>query len=126
MMAKKMILVALLFATTLAVCEKQTGPTVTVRAFSYTRTGVTQQPPQVIKYARWQGSIEAALSETDPKKMLERVHAAEIAIFNRLLELAQQSEHVSSQVERQAIADACKTLRGLKRDRLGFPDWETK
>lgn len=88
--------------------------------------GVTQQPPQVIKYPRWQGSIEAALSETDPKNLLERVHTAEVAIFNRLLELGQHPEHASSQVERQAIADACKTLRDLKRDKLGFPDWETK
>ncbi len=35
-MAKTLILVALLFATTLAVCEKPTVPTVTVRATSYT------------------------------------------------------------------------------------------
>lgn len=34
-MANKLILVALLFATTLAVCEKPTVPTVTVRATSY-------------------------------------------------------------------------------------------
>ena len=84
---------------------------------------MTQQPLQVIKYPSWQSTIEAASGETNPKKLLERVHAAEVAIFNRLLELAQQSER-AQQAERQAIAEACKTLRELKRDRLGFPDWE--
>jgi len=87
---------------------------------------VTKQPLLVIKYPRWQGTVEAALRESDPKNLLERVHVAEVAIFNRLLQLGQQPGDTSSQAERQAIADACKTLRDLKRDRLGFPDWDTK
>ena len=66
----------------------------------------------------WQDTIEAAVNESDPKKRQERVYDAEAAIFSRLQELAQNGE------ERQAINDACKTLWILKRDALGFPDWE--
>ena len=58
--------------------------------------------------------------------LLQRVHTAEVAIFNRLRELAQHPEHASSQAERLAIADACKVLLDLKRDKLGYPDWEVR
>lgn len=79
-----------------------------------------------LRFPLWQRTIEAALNEADPKKVLERVFAAETAIFHRLQELAQNAEDASDQTERLAIADACKTLWVLKRDRLGFPDWEVK
>jgi len=52
-----------------------------------------------------------------------RVEAAEAAIFNRLQQISQSSEH---QAERQAIEDAVAGLRILKTDILGFPDWEQK
>lgn len=90
---------------------------------------VTKQPLQIIKYPLWQGTVEAARSEPDHNRLLQRVHTAEVAIFNRLRELGQHPEHpehASSQAERLAIADACKVLLDLKRDKLGFPDWETK
>jgi hypothetical protein len=78
-----------------------------------------------IHFPSWQRALEVAHNEPDPKKLLERVHAAETAIFNRLQELAQNADDASQQAERLAIIDACKTLRVLKRDKLGFPDWET-
>jgi hypothetical protein len=74
----------------------------------------------------WQLAIEASLNEPDPEKLLERVHAVETAIFDRLQELAQNAEDTSSEAERQAITDALKTLLVLKRDNLGFPNWEMK
>jgi hypothetical protein len=80
----------------------------------------------VLRFPLWQRTIEAALNEPDPKKLLERVYAAETAIYNRLQELAQSAEDASHLAERQAITDACKTLLILKRDKLGFPDWEVK
>jgi hypothetical protein len=45
------------------------------------------------------------------------------AIFNRLQAISQGSNHTA---ERQAIEDALASLRVLKRDNLGFPDWENK
>jgi hypothetical protein len=54
------------------------------------------------------------------------VHAVEVAIFNRLQELAQISEGSDHKAEEQAIAEALRTLSVLKRDKLQFPDWETE
>jgi len=75
----------------------------------------------------WQPKFEASLKESNPKKLLEAVHAAETGIFNRLQELAERSTRdPSQQAEQQAIAEALRTLRIVKRDKLGFPDWEAK
>lgn len=78
--------------------------------------------PSAVRFL-WQHTIEAAVNESDPEKRRETVYAAEAAIFGRLQELAPNSEGAQHQEERQAIADACKTLWILKRDALGFPDW---
>ena len=82
--------------------------------------------PSNLGYPAWQREYEASLHESDPKKLLERVHVAETAIFNRLQELAQTSENPDYKAEEQAIAEALRTLRVLKRDKLQFPDWEAK
>ncbi len=80
-------------------------------------------PSPRILYPDWQNEYLAALVELDGEKLLERVKAAETAIFNRLQALSQSAD---SQAERQAIDDALASLRVLKRDNLGFPDWEKK
>jgi hypothetical protein len=80
-------------------------------------------PSPKILYPEWQREYFAALSELDPKTLFERVIAAETAIFNRLQAISYNSD---SRAERQAIADAMAGLRILKRDNLGFPDWEKK
>jgi len=80
-------------------------------------------PLPKILYPEWQRELEAALSEHDPEKLLEQVMAAEAAIFNRLQAISQNAAH---EAERHAIRDAVAKLRILKRDRLGFPDWEKK
>jgi hypothetical protein len=76
-----------------------------------------------ILYPDWQNEYAAALVELDPEKLSERVEAAETAIFNRLQVLSKSSDH---QAERQAVEDALAALRVLKRENLGFPDWEKK
>ncbi len=78
-------------------------------------------PSPKILYPDWQNEYVAALFEFDGEKLLERVKAAETAIFNRLQAISQSPD---SQAERQAIDDALAALRVLKRDNLGFPDWE--
>jgi hypothetical protein len=89
---------------------------------------MTQQDssPSNLRYPAWQRQYEAALHEPDPKKLLERVHAVEAAIFSRLQELGPTSENTDHKAEEQAIAEAVRTLRVLKRDKLQFPDWETQ
>ena len=69
-----------------------------------------------ILYSEWQNEYQAALLELDRKKLLERVTAAETAIFNRI-----QAISPSHAAERQAIEDALANLRVLRRDNLGSP-----
>jgi hypothetical protein len=79
--------------------------------------------PSLFRYP-WEREYEAALVELDPKKLLERVHTAEAAIFNRLQELAKSPDSPDQKPEREAIEDALASLRVLQRDKLGFPDWK--
>ena len=71
-----------------------------------------------ILYPEWQNQYRAALVELDRKKLLERVTAAETAIFNRIQALLRDPDHAA---ERQAIQDALANLRVLRRDNLGSP-----
>jgi len=89
---------------------------------------MTQQDtsPSNLRFPTWQRDYEASVNEPDPKRLLKRVHAVEAAIFNRLQDLAQHSDSPDHKAEHQIIADALGALRGLKRDKLGFPDWESK
>lgn len=83
--------------------------------------------PSRISFPSWQSEVQAATSEADAAKLLVRVHAAESAIFNRLQELAKISPSDGfHQAERESLAKGLETLRRLKRDRLGFPDWVEK
>jgi hypothetical protein len=76
-----------------------------------------------MKYPHWQREFEAALREGDPQSLRQRVDAAEAALFVRSQALAESAE---GNEERQAISDAIGTLRAIQRDKLGYPDWNTK
>jgi hypothetical protein len=78
--------------------------------------------PEIL-YPEWQREYRAALMELDPKKMLERVTAAETTIFKRLQTISRSADN---HAERQAIEDALTGLRTLKKENLGFPDWQKK
>jgi hypothetical protein len=80
-------------------------------------------PSPKITYPEWQNEYAAALVEPDREKLPQRVAAAETSIYKRLQQISQGSD---DQAERQAIEDAVAGLRILKRDSLGFPDWEQK
>jgi hypothetical protein len=76
-----------------------------------------------IHYPDWQQAYQAALLELDPQKFAQRITDAETAIFKRQQAIAQSPNHVA---ERHAIDDALASLRVLKGDNLGFPDWEKR
>jgi hypothetical protein len=82
---------------------------------------MTDRKSQDLEYPAWQKICQEALVELDPNKLKERVAAAEAAVFMRSQELAPSSD---AQAERQALRDATRSLRFLKRDVLKFPDWE--
>jgi len=68
----------------------------------------------------WQTLYLAAMMEADNTKLFPKLNEAEAAIFNRLQVL---STAKNCQEERTALDDAIRSLRVLKRDQLGFPDW---
>jgi hypothetical protein len=76
-----------------------------------------------VRWPEWQREFEAALLEQDREKLLARIMAAEAAIFNRRQAISQS---LADEAERQALREAVAKLRILKRDDLGFPDWEKK
>jgi hypothetical protein len=78
---------------------------------------------KMILYPEWQNEYAAALLETDPQELSGRVEAAETAIYKRLQQISQNSDH---HTERQVIDDALASLKVLKKENLGFPDWEKK
>jgi hypothetical protein len=80
-------------------------------------------PSNPILYPAWQHKYYVALVETVPGKLSERVTVAETAIFKRPQTMSASAD---LQAERQAIEDALAGLRILKKERLGFPDWEEK
>jgi hypothetical protein len=49
--------------------------------------------PNIPLYPDWQNEYAAALVELDRKKLPERVAEAEAAIFNRLRQISQSSDH---------------------------------
>jgi hypothetical protein len=85
-------------------------------------TDPSSSSPKIL-YPEWQPAYLAALLELEPNRLFERVMAAETAIFNRLQAIPHNAD---SHAERQAIEDAVASLRVLKRDKLGFPDWEKR
>jgi hypothetical protein len=63
----------------------------------------------ILRFPVWQSRCEEAFSEREPRKVFDRVVAAETAIFRRLQELKSAPERV----ELEAIDAALKKLRRL-------------
>lgn len=77
--------------------------------------------PITMKYPHWQREFEAALVDGDPHTLRQRVDAAEAALFLRSQALAGSAP---DSPEQQSIADAVRTLRGIQREKLGYPALE--
>jgi hypothetical protein len=68
-------------------------------------------------YPSWGQVYQEALDETEPSKILERVHAAEIAIYERWPQL----DTSANAHELQAIDYAVKGLLRIKTETLKWP-----
>jgi hypothetical protein len=66
----------------------------------------------------WKEPYLAALREPDKEKLVELVHATELAMFLRQQELANSDDHHE---ERSETALACENLLTLKTHMLGWP-----
>lgn len=83
----------------------------------------TSPSTRILRFPDWQLEYQAALLEVDPQKLLERVKAAETAIFLRQQAMVHSSD---GHVERQAMEDAMGALRFIQTEKLGYPDWNKK
>jgi hypothetical protein len=63
----------------------------------------------------WEEVYNAAVLEPDTELLKQRIRVVEEALVTRWLELTKTHEHV---VEIQAVVDALKATRTLKRERL--------
>ncbi|HWZ53381.1 MAG TPA: hypothetical protein VNV84_01415 [Candidatus Acidoferrales bacterium] len=75
-----------------------------------------------MEFAEWQVAIDKLSFEYDREKLSKGIQSLEARLFERL----QQLDGNAGDDERAAIDDAVSQLRAIKRDRLGFPDWESK
>jgi hypothetical protein len=66
----------------------------------------------VIIYPKWQTELMAALAETNPNKLLERVKEAENAISKRFGRISRSTSHAA---EIKAIEKAMDALEILRR-----------
>jgi hypothetical protein len=74
------------------------------------------EPDQGFDHPEWQKPYFEALV-ADDSELQERIIAAETAIFDRLQAISQSFQN---QAEREAIADALRALRVLKRNKLDY------
>lgn len=75
-----------------------------------------------MEFSEWQAAIDKLSFEYDREKLSKGIQSLEARLFERL----QQLDGNAGDDERAAIDDAVSQLRAIKRDRLGFPDWESK
>jgi hypothetical protein len=73
------------------------------------------------KYPKWQTPLQEAILEFDREKLREKIEKLETSILERLQELQLGTNGHS---EREAINEALSTLRIIKRNKLGYPDWK--
>jgi hypothetical protein len=76
---------------------------------------------QETKNREWQAVLRDLKQETDPEKLSEKLQQVEGLILDRLQELYRKND---SGEEHEALQEALSTLRIVKRDKLGFPDWQ--
>jgi hypothetical protein len=74
--------------------------------------------PESFRFPQWEKPYREALGENDTQSLLQKVNAAEAAIFHRLQELRNSPD---GNVERTAIQDALKALLEVKTEKLKFP-----
>lgn len=76
---------------------------------------------QETKNREWQAVLGDLKQETDPEKLSAKLHEVEGLILERLQELYRKDD---GSKEHEALKEALSTLRIIKRDKLGFPDWQ--
>ena len=71
------------------------------------------------QFPEWENHLQDLAFEYDREKLSRKLQTVEALIFERLQRLSASDDHQ----ERQYLNRAIESLRTIKRDRLGFPDW---
>jgi hypothetical protein len=74
-----------------------------------------------LKSPDWQSLLQEVILEFNREELIEKIQTVEILIFERLQRPLRSTDDPT---EREALDHALSTLRNIKRDRLGFPDWK--
>ena len=74
-----------------------------------------------LKYPAWQAPLQDVILEFNREKLAEKAQKVEMLMAERLRQLRARDD---SRGEQEAIRYALSVLRGLKRDKLGYPDWQ--
>jgi hypothetical protein len=72
------------------------------------------------EFPEWQNHLHDLAFEYDREKLSKKLQTVEALIFERLQRLSANDDHH----ERHYLDEAIETLRTIKRDRLGYPDWQ--
>jgi hypothetical protein len=75
-----------------------------------------------LAFPEWEPEFRAAITETNPLLLGEKLHAAEAAIAKRLEQL---KDAPAESAEREAIAVAMVALERLQIKTFGHSDWQT-
>jgi hypothetical protein len=73
-----------------------------------------------MKFPAWQILFHQVLAESDTGKLAEKIQELDAIMFKRLQQFRQDPQ---GRDERDALNAALSILRSIKRDKLGFPDW---
>jgi hypothetical protein len=76
-----------------------------------------------VLFPDWQPQFHAALLETDPQQLFQRVTAAEEVIFLRQQALVNSP---TGGIERRATKDAINALLVVRLEKLNYLDWTKK
>jgi hypothetical protein len=99
-----------------AVPKLYDDPLCEFRAFSQ-GDSMPAHHPHKAKQFPWQKVYKAAALEADKTRLVDRIETAEGTLMARFLELSNREE---AEVEINALEKAIKTIRILKKKRLGF------
>jgi hypothetical protein len=69
----------------------------------------------------WGQPLMELMLEAEPEKRGEHLQRVESLIFDRFQQPVQAS---NGRAQRAAVDDALAILRAIKREKLGFPDWQ--
>jgi hypothetical protein len=107
------------------VADQRTRGNQVMQACSAAKEGSHSQENEIeggeLKYPGWQAALREVILEFNREKLAEKAQQVEMLMAERLQQLRERDDRRD---EQEAIRYALSVLRGIKRDKLGYPDWQ--